>query len=274
MILIFTLSAALCYAIGNLSQKIGLNSVRNKFPELKGLSFGVKVFLKPFWLLGIVLSTLGTLGYYFATAKWNLSLVQPLMCLNPVLTVVFGYSLLKEKLDRKTLLSLTSVFMGILLLSFHLQESSGQLGTSLWLFTGATIVLMFALAMMSRDQPEFMFTLLSGFGFGLSAVLWKAMASVFGGDIASQFNSVDGMLDFLMSPIPWVFAVAYIFGFITNQKALVRGRVLFVVPFSAAIGTVVPVLGGFIVFGEPESLLKVLSVIFILLGTMAFWQNK
>ena len=75
MFFLLTLSSAIGLAFGNILESIGLRGANS-----------VKSLAKnKFWLGGLFLSIVATLLYYAAMAKYNISLVQPFMALNPAL---------------------------------------------------------------------------------------------------------------------------------------------------------------------------------------------
>ena len=97
---VLTLGAALCFAIGNILEKSGISCSVKKASLKQPLQF-CKYVLKNFhWWAGICFSAIATIGYYIAMAKYDLSLVQPMMVLNPVLTALFGFWFLKELLTK------------------------------------------------------------------------------------------------------------------------------------------------------------------------------
>jgi multidrug transporter EmrE-like cation transporter len=49
-----------------------------------------------------------------------------------------------------------------------------------------------------------------------------------------------------------------------------RGRALFVIPLSAAIGLIVPALGGFAIFGDPFPLQKIIVIFLVFTGSFLF----
>jgi uncharacterized membrane protein len=66
------------------------------------------------------------------------------------------------------------------------------------------------------------------------------------------------------------YIATYGIAFLYSQISFSRGRALFIIPFSAAVGAAVPTLAGALVFSEAFSLGKVISVTLVLIGACLF----
>ena len=96
---ILTLGASVCFAFGNILSKSGITKF-NIHPQVRHpFKFIADIFKNGRWWLGVACSALGNAGSYTAMALFNLSLVKPMLTLNPVLTAIFGHCFLKEKID-------------------------------------------------------------------------------------------------------------------------------------------------------------------------------
>jgi len=62
----------------------------------------------------------------------------------------------------------------------------------------------------------------------------------------------------------------YSIAFLYSQVSFSRGRALFIIPFSAAVGAAVPTLAGALVFSEAFPVGKAISVILVLIGASLF----
>ena len=122
--LLLTLGSAFCFAIGNILEKSGISNTAKKVSLKTPLQF-CKFILQNFhWWAGILFSAIATIGYYIAMAKYDLSLVQPMMVLNPVLTALFGFWILKEHLTKKIILAILCVLSGLLLSSKNMAKNT------------------------------------------------------------------------------------------------------------------------------------------------------
>lgn len=248
MFFILTISSAVGLALGNILESIGLRKINS-----------VKHLAKSkFWLGGLFLSIIATLLYYAAMAKYNISLVQPFMALNPALTAILGWKFLGERITKKITLAVVLIFCGILIDGTLATEASGtqHLQKILWSFS-VIILALIALCCFIFRKREIIYSLCAGGGFGLSAIFYKSI-------------SMDGLFP---PPIDFrilAFVFTYIAAFICSQIGLKKGRALFVIPFSAAVGLITPILGGIIVFSEPYSFQKIIVIALVLAGSILF----
>lgn len=249
-----TLTAATALAVANILERVGLRSTGNHHSLKKPLQFIKALLGNVPWWAGIGLSALGTLGYYAAMGLYNISLVQPLMALNPMLTALLGWKFLQERISFRIGLAIAAVFLGLVLGGTQAGEAPGVLTeSSLWMFAGVAVFL-WVLVRFSPLTLEIKDSITMGLGFGLSAVFYKSMV----GDW--QIVNARGLL----------FIGFYGLGFVYSQVGLSRGRALFVIPLSAAVGTLLPILGGVWVFAEPFPVIKMISTGCVFVGTLLF----
>jgi drug/metabolite transporter (DMT)-like permease len=251
MFFFLTLSSAIGLAFGNILESVGLRAANS-----------VKSLAKnKFWLGGLFLSVIATLLYYAAMAEYNISLVQPFMALNPALTAILGWKILGEKMSRKIALAIALIFLGILIDGSLAGEDPGGLYSkkTLWIYAGAALA-MLAVACLVFRKPEIVDSLCAGMGFGLSAVFYKSI-------------SLNGLFPPPIDLRIFVFAVLYMAAFFCSQIGLRRGRALFVIPLSAAVGLIVPVLGGLVVFGEPFPVQKIIVMVLVFAGSVLFVRD-
>jgi len=248
MFFLLTLSSAVGLAFGNILESIGLRKAVSAKSLVKN----------KFWLAGLCLSAVATLLYYAAMAEYNISLVQPFMALNPALTAVLGWKILGEKITRKVALAIALIFCGLLIDGTLAEEAAGGFRPreTLWIYVGAVLVLLAVSCLIFR-VAETVDSLCAGVGFGLSAVLYKSI-------------SLEGL-----SPPPidvriFAFAALYLAAFFCSQVGLRRGRALFVIPLSAAVGLIVPAIGGLVVFGEPFPPQKIIVLFLVFAGSILF----
>lgn len=270
MILILTLSAAIALAFGNIFQKISLSKTYESISLRNPLSFAYATIKNWKWIFGILLSTYGTLAYMTAMSKWNLSIVQPLMCLNPVLTAIIGRYWLKENLDKLIVIAIVWNVLGLVLVGTQTSEALGNSqGQYIWQFSISLIVAFTVLIYFATNHHEFKDACIAGMGFGMSAVFWKYISFRINWDGVRVFEG-SAWYEVLLTPGLYFYIIAYVVGFIFSQVALSRGRTVFVVPLSTAIGTFIPILAGWVVFQEPISSIKIIAMISIFLGSLFF----
>lgn len=266
LFLLLTLGPAVLFACGNIFEKDGISHIAKQTTFKTPVKFFKRIFQNFHWWCGISCSGLATIGYYIAMAKYDLSLVQPMMVLNPVLTALFGFWFLKEKLTKRIICAIVCVFLGLLLSSRNMGENSGEqnLG-ALWAFTLGIVLIAVVFSLLRHDK-ESSDSLIIGAGFGLSAAMYKSITM----DISLETIGLETLKALLVDARAWAYAVIYTIAFIYSQVAFSRGRALFIIPCSAAVGAAVPILAGAFVFNEHFPPNKIVSVSLVLLGSVLF----
>ena len=265
---ILTLGAAVCFAFGNVLAKSGVAKSGEKADVHHPIRFIVSFLTSKRWWTGFCLSALGNVGNYTAMALYNLSLVKPISALNPVLTAIFGRIFLKEPINRRVVAAIVCVLCGLLFASSEVGEAPGvQNIPALCIFVGILLAFAFTSHFIFRS-PEVGDSITMGTCYGLSDVLYKSLAI----DATAKGIqlSADELLYWIADVRVWAFAATYITAFVFTQVAFSRGRALFVIPFSAAIGAVVPILAGALVFAEPFPPAKIMSIALVILGSSLF----
>jgi len=266
--LLWTLGPAVLLAVGNILQKIGLERVAHKVHVKRPGEWVRTVIQNLPWWCGIGVAAVATIAYFGALGRYNISLVQPMMSLNPVLTVLAGWLFLKENLDKRTALATLLVVLGLSFAGFLHGEASGHESESnLTVFTLAVLASI-GLVRLFIHNIEARKSLIGGIGFGLSAVFMKSLEGhyFFHGGTFSMALAVDpGLVIRALA-----FVVTYLIGFVYMQVALTHGRALFVIPLTAAIGMLIPTLAGIIVFLEPCGAAKICAVSLVALGSALF----
>lgn len=267
LFLLLTIGPAFLFACGNILEKSGVSSVGKLTGGMsKPWDFFKGVVSNKFWWLGIGCSVLATAGYYVAMARYDLSQVQPMMVLNPVLTALMGFCILKEALTKRIVVAICFVVAGLLYSVENLGESTGMQNVSLlWAFAGA-LSFVAILAQFLCKNREMTDSLIMGVGFGLSAAFYKSVTMDFDLDNVD----VSAVLGLLLDLRVWGYVLTYGIAFLYSQISFSRGRALFIVPFSAAVGAAVPILAGAVVFSEAFPIGKIISVLLVLMGAALF----
>ena len=224
------------------------------------------VITNKFWWLGIGCSGLATLGYYIAMAQYDLSQVQPMMVLNPVLTALMGFCILKEALTKRIVIAICFVVAGLLYSVENLGESTAMQNVGmLWAYAGGLSAVTLVAHLWVKDR-EMVDSLIMGVGFGLSAAFYKSLAMDFDLDHIEISSIANLLLDFRTLGYIATYGIAFLY----SQVSFSRGRALFIIPFSAAVGAAVPTLAGVLVFSEAFPVGKVISVTLVLIGACLF----
>lgn len=267
LFLLLTIGPAFLFACGNILEKSGVSTVGKKTGGVsKPWQFFKGVVTNGYWWLGILCSGFATLGYYIAMARYDLSQVQPMMVLNPVLTALMGFVILKEVLTRRIVVAICFVVAGLL----YSVESLGGVSAvqnigMLWIFAGIVCGVTLVVHLFCKDR-EIADSLIMGVGFGVSAAFYKSLSMDFDLDNIT-FSSV---CDLLLDLRTLGYIATYGLAFLYSQISFSRGRALFIIPFSAAVGAAVPTIAGAVVFAEAFPLGKIISVVLVLLGATLF----
>ncbi len=267
LFLLLTIGPAFLFACGNILEKSGVSTVGKRTGGVsKPWQFLKGVLSNGYWWLGMLCSAFATIGYYIAMARYDLSQVQPMMVLNPVLTALMGFVILKEVLTRRIVVAICFVVAGLL---YSVESLGGVTSVQnvpvLWTFAGIVcgIVLMVHLFCKDREIAD---SLIMGVGFGISAAFYKSLAMDFDLDHVSLSSIGELLLDFRTLG----YVVTYGIAFLYSQVSFSRGRALFIIPFSAAVGAAIPTIAGALVFSEAFPLGKVISVTLVLVGAALF----
>ena len=186
LFLLLTIGPAFLFACGNILEKSGVSTVGKRTGGTsKPWEFFKGIITNGYWWLGICCSGLATLGYYIAMAQYDLSQVQPMMVLNPVLTALMGFCILKEVLTKRIVVAICFVVAGLLYSVENLGESTAvqNIGT-LWLYAGGLCFATLIAHLWVKDR-EMVDSLIMGVGFGLSAAFYKSLAM----DLTSTISS-------------------------------------------------------------------------------------
>lgn len=267
LFLLLTIGPAFLFACGNILEKSGVSTVGKKTGGVSNpWQFFKGVVTNGYWWLGIICSGFATLGYYIAMARYDLSQVQPMMVLNPVLTALMGFVILKEVLTRRIVIAICFVVAGLL---YSVESLGGatsiQNVMALWIFAGVTCGATLLVHLFCKDR-EIADSLIMGVGFGVSAAFYKSLAMDFDLDNITLSSVCDLLLDFRTLGYIATYGIAFLY----SQISFSRGRALFIIPFSAAVGAAVPTIAGAVVFAEDFPVGKIISVTLVLLGAALF----
>ncbi len=267
LFLLLTIGPAFLFACGNILEKSGVSTVGKRTGGTsKPWEFFKGVITNKFWWLGFGCSVLATVGYYIAMARYDLSQVQPMMVLNPVLTALMGFCILKEALTKRIVVAICFVVAGLLYSVESLGESTAAQNVSmLWIYSGVLcgVTLVLHLFVKNREMVD---SLIMGVGFGLSAAFYKSLAMDFDLDHIDVSSVTNLLVDFRTLGYVATYGIAFLY----SQISFSRGRALFIIPFSAAVGAAVPTLAGALVFSEAFPIGKIVSTVLVLTGAALF----
>lgn len=203
---------------------------------------------RPIWLAGVCAVVAGFSLHILALGNGPITLVQPVMVVELPLTLLLGSRLLGARLARRDWAAVVGVAVGLAGLLLALAPSSGdvaQVKLPIWLGgIASTLVAVGALIGMSRQCSSRTSALFlgaaSGVGFGLTAVLAKAVTAAFGRGLVGVLTSWQTYLLLAVGPAT----------FFLLQNALKAGSLMASQPAMLLANPIVATTWGIVVFGE------------------------
>ena len=275
--IIYSFAAFLCslmYAVSAILCKIGLQSVGDDTSSLNCL-FNFLIHRK-IWLLGVAVSGIANIAMIQIQSKIDVSIVYSFLNLSYVFILVMGHYLLKETLTYMQWVGVAIVILGTLLLLAVVDPASGHATDTtvlLWMTSVALAVVVFliiaAKVWSSETNYEIFFAICTGICFGSLEIYLKTTTNIVSGELGEfSIFSLSSVSSFVQS---WPFLVMFVFGAIgwfSLQVTYSHGIVSVSVPIIAVTQRIVSIMGGYYVFGEDFSLLRVLGVSTIILGVL------
>lgn len=230
------------------------------------------------WLLGICCNLFGGAFFVLALGAGQLSVVQPLVSTNVMISLLIGVTLFGERMNRSEWISLGLFLVGGAVLAGSAGDAAAIDGPYdrmlLWIAIAvsagvATAPLLMMLKAGSRLRPEIGLAIAAGIYFGLGSVSIKAISL----DLSEAFGTIDLLSPalwwaVLIAPHAWLIAVWNVLGFVCFQGAFSHGRVSIVAAVTNVMVMVAPVLIGTLLFHEAMTALRIMGIAAVALGTI------
>ena len=287
---ILTLVSGILSGIGHSIQRHGLD----KLPELTPRAFYKRnirlllaIFTTPIWLLGAILSVSGALMRWQAFSMGDVSFLKPLTNINILIVIIVGVLFLGEIIRRFEWLGISSLLIGVFVLSLFAQERFLDTYNLLWyiictLVCFALVTLfVFIGSQLQRTvrEKELMFAISSGILYGIATIYLKAM-TIEVIQVLGYFSVLDvlSILVLLSRPSFWLYLISSIIAYFLLQCAYSHRRVSVAFPVNNSLSTLVPIIIAALVFGDslliliggmiifPISYLPIIGIIIILCG--------
>ncbi len=296
--MVFAIAAILTVLSGILSgiahsiQRKSLDSL----PELTPRAFYKQhihlifaIFTTPLWLLGGVLAVSGALLRWQAFSVADVSILKPLTNVNILVVVFICVYLWGEKMGRAELIGISSLLIGIVILSLTVEERILD-GYNVPMYSLCSIicgllvglfVLLGSIRRSSERDKELFFALGAGVLYGIATIFLKAM-TIEVRQVLGDFNVLDiaSLLQLVMRLSFWLYVGSSVVAFFLLQCAYSRRRASVALPLNNSLSTVVPIIVAAFVFGDtliqpigglllfPFSYLCPLGIITILIGVL------
>ncbi len=257
--------------IGSLFFKIGLNKIDNtKISFTKWSKENFKAFLEllknPIWLLGFIFLLIDFIIYQFALKKYEVSVVKPLVNLNLFFVVLFGLTIMKEKINLKEWIGTALIIIGAIIITINSESSETYLNLiNFWIFLSIMIILivfnMIILTKLKNGNYEYFVSISSGILYGMGSIFNKGLYSS---------NLHQGYFTILLI----LFVLSYFLAFIYGQAAYLKGRMSIVSVLVNIFSIFIPFIGGIIIFEESFQLLKITGLVLIIVGILLNYKKK
>ncbi|MHA2365106.1 MAG: EamA family transporter [Candidatus Hodarchaeales archaeon] len=257
---ILALISVILLQFGYIFQKIGLNDFIEIFSINK--KAGIKSEAFQIWFSGTLLTTLGSIIFFYSLTLGNLSVLQPLQGLGPLIIVILGIVILKDKLLKFEWIGIILSTVGLLILPLF-----SQLQTTEANIDELTVLLVSFII--------FVFTILLGYFIqhwellekgiieGIIAGLLAGYASIFA---KIGIPPLIGSLTIHWAIITLI--ICQLMAFILLQRGFALGNVAKIASIFTSISILNPVLYGIFFFEEPFHIFQGMGILFILIGAI------
>lgn len=218
------------------------------------------------WLLGTGMTSSGFILFLIAVSMAPLSLIAPLTNVGILVIVFLAIFHFKEKLLKFEYLAFFSVLAGVFIISL---SSSNTINSSTFnnldLFIPVLLIILFLIGLGIIHYFWFpkklgsLLGLVSGITGGLGAVLTKALTLVF--HIPEEF------IIYLI-----LFAIFQGISFVAMQSAFQKERAIIIVPLFNSFTTIIPIIFGVFTFKEIVTLMQIIGILLILLGSSLLFR--
>lgn len=268
------LIATCCFNFAIVLQKKGLKQGLPEFTFDDGVkSFFIsieKYFENKYWAIGFALSIIGWIPFTIAQGMVGIVVVQPIMGVGLIIMVIFANRMLQEKISLHEF-----VAMGMLIVAPFLIVWSGISNVSINLYEFLVPFLIFLVVLLSfiilcvffarrkkGTESEGLYKIIiAGILFSLGAIFSNIFAQAF---ISASINllSFFGWAEVLFGIFwfeyfhLWVFlglwgmGIFNLTGLIFQQNSMRKGKAVVLWPIQNSITLIIPLIVGFLVFGQ------------------------
>jgi uncharacterized membrane protein len=218
------------------------------------------------WLLGTAATVSGWIFFVYATSLGDISLIQPLMSSGDFILVVLVVVFLGERLSKLEWIGVLITIVGAVFLAWGAKstELTSYDRSAFWLLLFVSVASGIILYVANRrsPKPEVLLAPIVGVGFGMGAVLTKAMTS-------NRVQSGESIIGFSLLVDPYLIgAIAVnVIGLVLLQVAFRLGRASVVVPVQLAMANLITIAAGVFVFGESVTYSRWCGIVLIVVGT-------
>jgi len=226
------------------------------------------------WVGGMLVMGIGGGVLAYTTSIGDISVIQPLTNLSGVVAMLIGVLVLRERLKGLELVGVVLLIGGAMTIGFSTETMTSTVfneGMLKGMAAVSALVMVSAFAISSwlgGERGGLVLALNAGVTVGLSNLFVKVVTEASKG--GGNEMRIDGtaILEMITSYPIYVFVVALDLGTVAYQHAIANTRIAVVQPVTAVFSNVLPVAGGWLVFGETMNAGKLAGTVVILAGTI------
>ena len=247
--LVCALGAATCYGTGPLVQALAAR--RTETGRGLGLGLLTRLVRNKLWLAGVG-ADLGGFGFEaVALALAPAAFVTPLLLFDMVVLGLLATRVVHERLSRLGVTGIAAILTGGVLLTAAFATSHHGVGRQATLgeqfvLVGVVVLAAAGAFVAGRRPPGGVTAALLG---GASGIAY-AMATLCTRQISLSLRD-HNVLHQLLTPAPYLLAVAALLSLSLLSRALQAGAAVVAVPVTSAFAALLPAVAGLAVFGEP-----------------------
>jgi hypothetical protein len=256
-----TIGSAAMYGVAPLVQAMAAR----REEEGHGLGFGLlaRLALRPLWLLGLAVETVGFLLEVCALSVAPVAMVGPVMALDMIVFTLFAGRALRENVSRIGAVAICLMVAGVGLLAYAFQHHGavGQAASTrvLLLFLSLGVVFALLAAMGANRAAARGRVTAAALGFGAAAGVAYAIATLATRQFGLALNerraggAVIGsyLFDLLRTPAPYLLVIFSILAMSLEQRGLQGRAAVIVFPVTSGLSGFLPVVLGLTLFDEP-----------------------
>ncbi len=219
------------------------------------------------WLLGFLLTVAGWFLFLIAYNGAPVSIIAPLNNVGILVLVGVATFWLKEKLTLFEWLGISTIFLGILIISLNSMFLEIQIET----FEKANLVnltlLCIFLMVIVLFFPYYSKWNVSGIFYSIASGISGGLAAIFTKILTIVLSNINELIIFAL-----VFLFFQTLSFLTLQASFQHERAMITVPLFNSFSTVIPILGGIFIFLETLNIFQIAGILFILIGSSALFN--
>ena len=268
----------------------------DELPKIEGQSFfsNMKNFLtNKTWVTGLLLTSVQFGIFAIALDLGSLSLVTPLLGVGLIVLMIFSHFYLKEKITKDVIIAMVLIVISVIIIGvtnsdeeiiYSLEEINVLFANINSIIFFIIIILIIVIPVLisiknSLYKADMVFGFASGISAGLATIFTKAtMAGIDTNDFIGSITISMGQWSWWLFII--IFSVGNTISMSMQNVGFQNGKSTTVNTLYTAMGLIIPIFGGIILFSEWSSLtpmliiIKCIAIIVILIGVVILLGSR